>query len=314
MNTIRSLTYVLVLLVATAAAAQPLDIFVPDDFVDPEQTRGRMIFASRLIVGYARGANDQYRPLGQDIGFVHVANSLYWSGFQLDYEHSEVRGENDWGSRRPSPRDNDFRDVVPCEPVNVSPPICLAPTNHIGESDASPVPAPKDLVQLGWSHGIGSRAIFRYQVAYGRQYAIPRFGEGGRGEDHDDTRAVNIEAGIRAGRRMLHGAVSYTELTHRSAVPETKQQTVTVTAFLPLLRIGPAILTPRLQVGDVLDTGPAVDIINPSLDLALYVPRARANVHLVYSPVIHDTGEERATQHQVAMYIDRALLVTIFGR
>src|ERR1044072_7227847 len=84
---------VLALLTALSATAQPPLIVDPDDFIDPRHHEGP-IFISRLVFGAMRSGMDDYRPLRQDAGFLHIANSVYWSRFEAAYKHTEMRGEN----------------------------------------------------------------------------------------------------------------------------------------------------------------------------------------------------------------------------
>jgi hypothetical protein len=316
----RALT--LLFLLFTAAAHAQLPIFSPDDFIDPRATQGRVVFISRLVAGGARGYTDQYRDLGQDVAYVHVANSLYWSGFQAGYEHSEIRGSNDWSQRRPE------RQVPPvviqqCDPTPISPPICANATFPTGTASKPVDVAPRDAVQLSWYHSAGDRLMLRYQASYSRQYALPELPPQGTvtpAEDHDDTRGAQLDAAVRIGSRTFSGTASVTELTRASAIARTKTRAVTLTAFLPLVRVGPAILTPRVQFGRISgeEGTPSIDLITPSLDLALNIPRTRTNVHVVYSPLMEriDSGRQsqRTTHHQLAVYVDRALIVAVFGR
>src|SRR4051794_24080223 len=80
------------LFVAFSAGAQQRPMLEPDDFLNPGH-RDFPIFISRLVIGVMRSAMDDYRPLRQDAGFLLVTNSIYWSRFEIDYKHAEVRGE-----------------------------------------------------------------------------------------------------------------------------------------------------------------------------------------------------------------------------
>ena len=80
------------------------EIFDTDDFVDPRELAGRGLFISRAYIGAAAGYGDQYRPLHQTIGFVHLSTALYWHGLQATYKHTEIRGSDDWSARsQPQP-------------------------------------------------------------------------------------------------------------------------------------------------------------------------------------------------------------------
>ena len=85
--------WVFALFIAASAGAQQRPIFDPDDVVDPRQRAGK-VFISRLVLGGASGFVDDYRPLHQNTGFLHLTNTLYWGNIQFDYKHSEVVGKD----------------------------------------------------------------------------------------------------------------------------------------------------------------------------------------------------------------------------
>jgi hypothetical protein len=292
------LAVLLSLLVVAAANAQQLDIFDPDDFVDPWDLPGP-VFISRLVAGASRGYLDQYRPVGQDVGFVHIANSLYWSGFQFDYKRTQLRGEN------PPPEES-------CRGLSVQASACMSARIELG---AAPVPGSKDLAQLSWYQTIGNRVTIRYRIAQGRQSARPETAAHVPGiEDHDDTRILQVDGRVFVGNRVLSGTVAWTELTRHSTFDQTKQRTLIFGTYLPIVLIGPAQLISRLQLGSVSGVTPVIDIINPSVELALHVERVNMNLHVVYSPVFRDLGNGKSMNHQVAVYADRRLFMFIFGR
>jgi len=302
MRTVSVLLLLWPLLLGVTADAQQLDIFDPDDFIDPVQLNGRTIFFSRLVVGASRGYLDQFRPAGQDVGFVHLANSLYWSGFQIDYKRSEVRGEN-----------------PPVDPEPCGESRSIARTSFCGASHIDEQPAPaagaKNLVQLSWYQTIGRRVTIRYRLAQARQYAVPETAAHVSGlKNHDDTRVIQIDTGVQFRRRTFYGTVGYTELTRHSSLDKTRQQMLTLGAVLPLMGVGPAILTPRLQIGGIAGVGPAIDVVNPSLDLSWTIPHVDANVHVIYSPAFGDLGNGTKWKHQVAIYADRAIVVPLGRR
>lgn len=303
MRVLRSLLALLSLTAGLAAHAQQLDLFDPDDFVDPHEIRGRTVFISRLVVGASRGLLDQNRALGQDIAFVHLANSLYWSGFQLDYKRSETRGENpEPSSETPCFENASFAAARVCTEARI-------------DEGQPPEPGAKNLIQVSWYQTVGERVTLRYRVAYARQDAVPETVAQDAGlKDYDDTRMAQIDAGVRVGGRTLSGYVGYTELTRLSTIDQVQRQTITLGAFLPLYRVARGILTPRVQISGIADTGPAIDVVNPSLDLSWTIPRADVNVHAIYSPVYGDLGDGTKLQHQVAVYADYAILVLPWRR
>ena len=283
------------LVVASAANAQQLDVFDPDDFVDPALLDGRVLFVSRLVTGVSRGYMDQYRSVGDDAGFVHLATSVYWRGFQLDVKRSEVRSEN---PPREDPRGPGFSDRQDA-------------SFGSGGSSGGIGTGAKLVSQLSWYVGAGDRALLRFRALHATQYARPETAANLPGlDDRDETRMGQLDAGIRIGRRTQFVTFSYAELTRHGTLAKTKQRTTTIGALLPLVRVGPAVLSPRLTLGAVADTARAIDIVNPSFDLALHFHRSDVNLHLVYSPVYCDG----AIVNQFVLYADRALLVRSFGR
>src|SRR5947199_5475391 len=88
-----TLIIVVATLLSTAADAQVRAVFDPDDFLDAREHQFP-VFISRLAAGGARDFIDDFRPLHQDVAFLHVPNSFYWSRFELEYKRSEVRAEN----------------------------------------------------------------------------------------------------------------------------------------------------------------------------------------------------------------------------
>jgi hypothetical protein len=300
MRAARSLLLLLSVSAAGALQAQQLDLFDPDDFVEPRLTRGRIVFMSRLVTGVSRGYLDQYRPLGQDLGFLHIANSLYWSGLQIDYKRTEQRGEHGVAE--------EFR-----------PDLGRIASQREGEvgtrSDPRPVPGPKNVTQVSWYQTTGDRLSFRGRLVYATQFAERETAAFVTGlEDRDETRVLQLDAGRRFRTRTQFVTLTWTSLTRRSTLEKTKQRTLMAGALLPVLRLGPGTLTPRIQLGGVMNEGHAIDIVNPSFDLSMRLPRAGVNLHLVYSPVYRDLGTDGDLHHQVVLYADYALLVLPLGR
>src|SRR5688572_33414954 len=82
-----------ILTAVTVSAQRPL--FDPDDFLDPRSTGGRPVFISRLVIGAASNMNgDGFRPLGENVGYVHLATSFSWRSVQFDYKRSQLKAED----------------------------------------------------------------------------------------------------------------------------------------------------------------------------------------------------------------------------
>jgi hypothetical protein len=288
----------LLLLTAAPLGAQQLDVFDPDDFVDPHLTRGRIIVSSRLVAGASRGYADQYRPARQDVGFLHLVTTLYWSGFQFSIKQSELRGEN--GDR-------------PLDPRPAGRGAMLFPEEE--RREAPPQPGSKTLVQVNRYQTFGHRAAIRYRAAWARQDELPESAAPRAGlADHDTTRLLQVDGALFVRGRRLFASVAYTQLTRESTFAGSTQETLVAGTTLPLLRIGPAVLTPRVRVGGVLDTGPLIDLVNPSFDLSWRAPHTGGTtLHVVYSPIYRNGVAGNAVHHQVALYADRALLIAALG-
>jgi hypothetical protein len=297
----------LMLTVVASLGAQTVDIFDPDDYVDPRShgagngSRGDLFFVSRAVIGFARGYADKDRPVNQDIAVANINTSVYWSSFQLTYNHSEVRGENAWSARR--------------QPATG---LQLVPGN------AAP-PGPKDSVQLALYQQIGG-CMLRYQGTWGRQSVAPPrrqqqqqpdpgggnvtptvYLNTGPRDDEDEHYAIDVDTVVRIGGHAFYGAVSYSAATRNSLPQKETQRQLTYTGRLPVLQWRELQLTPALLVGGISGGKNALSLANPTLDLSWHSVATRANVHVVYSPVLRNVDRGWDTRHQVAVYIDRAL-------
>ncbi|HXH37848.1 MAG TPA: hypothetical protein VNN08_04430, partial [Thermoanaerobaculia bacterium] len=89
---IRAAAVILTFLTVVAASAQQ-PLFDPDDFLDLRTTGGQPVLISRLVTGAGTDMTDSFRPLGEHVGYLHLANSFYWQSLQFDYNRSELRAE-----------------------------------------------------------------------------------------------------------------------------------------------------------------------------------------------------------------------------
>src|SRR5258706_11271328 len=91
---IRTAAVLFALLTAVTASAQR-PLFDPDDFLDPRATGGRPVFISRLVIGAASDmSGDGVRPLGEHVGYLHLASSFSWRSVQFDYKRSQMKAED----------------------------------------------------------------------------------------------------------------------------------------------------------------------------------------------------------------------------
>jgi hypothetical protein len=104
----RALTTSLLVLSAAAAFGQELDIFDPNDFIDPRErgaefperglgvTKAGSPFAIvRLNGGYISDYQWSRTPVDADVAFLHVTSSLYHADKQLNLKLTAFRGNDD---------------------------------------------------------------------------------------------------------------------------------------------------------------------------------------------------------------------------
>jgi hypothetical protein len=292
----RRLSLAVLLVAASAAAQRP--VFDPDDFVDPQQ-HDRSVFITRLVAGAARNYVDGDRPLGQDAGFIHLTNTLYWKRWQFDYKHSEVRGDSD-----PPPL---FR-------CGCSPPQYFPTPPPSNATPSPPRPGSRDTVQAGW-YLISRRGALRYRLTFARQ-----------GIDTAIRSAATQQVvERRSGREQsfsldadLHprGTLVYTRTSRRGTPDDRAQQALTYTARAPGWAIGPVLTRAALTAGGVTKRGgTALNVVNPAFEAFFHSHATRVNLHLVWSPLATRDGVEGwRTRHQIAVFADRALWVHVFKR
>src|ERR1043166_1891049 len=184
-------------------------LLAADDFVDPRQ-HDRAVFASRLIVGGVNNYVDDYRPLHQNVRFVHVANSVYWSRFQADYKHSEVR---------PEP------GQPPLQLCSCDPPVYYPTPPRANETPAPPSPEGRDTLQFGWYAGNTTKRRYRLTASNQSINAIARYPNSDtvakRFKGHE--RAYAFEGDTPRIPILGFGTVSFAR-TVRSRTPDNRNQ------------------------------------------------------------------------------------------
>jgi hypothetical protein len=301
---------VLLLFIAITVSAQQRPIFDPDDFLDPRQHSG--VFTSRLVLGAASNFVDDYRPLGQDAGFIHVTNSLYWKRYELDYKHSEVRGAD-----KPL-------DVFRC---GCNPPIYF-PTPPPG--DATPAatrPGSKDTVQLGWYHDVSGgagepRIMLRYRLTLSYQHLETVIRSGTtrqiveRRSGRDQSIGLDADTHFRIRGHDIWGSVVYARTVRSGTIDDRKQQELTYTSRFPAREVGPVLVRALFTVGGVTGRGASgLNVVNPAFEAFWHDHTTQANVHLVWSPQSTRSGAAGwETHNQVAIFVDRALWVGLFRK
>jgi hypothetical protein len=295
-----TLIFAILTLAAISAAAQirPTD---PDDFIDPRESHGS-VFISRLVLGATRSSVDDYHPLHQDTGFLLLANAFYWSNFQFDYKHSEVRGEHA----------NDVK-VCPCKP-----PIYF-PTSF------SPLPERKDTLQFAWYHSkrgapASPQVMLRYRLSVSRQQIdttatyldTDHFAE--RLHGHDQSIGIDADTYFRIGGHDVFGAFVVAHSRRAGTVKDESRNEVAYVSRFPGRKIRKVFLRATLSVGGVTGRGSnGLNVVSPAFEAFFHDWTTKANIHLIWSPLAMRDGKGWTTHHQIAITVDRALFIHLFS-
>ncbi|HYC91890.1 MAG TPA: hypothetical protein VEO54_21945 [Thermoanaerobaculia bacterium] len=285
---------------ATALAQRPL--FDPDDFLDPRETGGRPAFVSRVIIGGASNmSGDGFRPLGKQTGYVHLSNSFYWRSLQFDYKRSETRAVDGEAAQWQRQERTPVRNATP-------------------ES--------KDTLNAAWywpvPTGGGIPVMLRSRVTFTRQSTENELLTAGapmQWSVRERTVALDTDTWFRIGRHDVFGSLAVSE-TKATGAPNglpgnRKERALTYTNRFPSFSYDRAriMIRPTLTVGGISNRGgSAVNLVNPAIEIFRPFIRTGANLHVIYSPQwAVDANDRWQTTHQVAVYVDRALFVKVFG-
>jgi len=300
----------LALFLATFASAQQRPIFDPDDPVDPRQ-HGDALFISRLVLGGGTNLTDDYRPLGHGGGFLLVTNSLYWRQLQFDYKHSKIFNND---------------DKVELTRCGCQPPIDF-PTPP--SPDATPLAPPatsKETLQFGFYYSVPGRAteprvMLRVRLTGSQQpvdtvvrsFATQEVTE--RRSGRERSFGVDADTYFRIGRHNIWGEVFYARTTRSGTAGNRSQNEIAYISRLPAWAAGPLLLRAMLTVGAVSGRGAAgLNVLNPAFEAFWHLQSSRANLHLVWSPQSTRSGAGGwETHQQIALFVDRALYVNLFG-
>lgn len=298
----------------TASAQRPL--FDPDDFLNPRETGGRPVLISRLVIGAASNmSGDGFRPLGENVGYVHLATSFSWRSVQFDYKRSQMKAEDGDAAVWDCQRNADNR--------------CLQQPRIVTQT-RNATPQSKDTVHAAWYWPIGGGrggggipVMLRSRVTYTTQriesVTVEEF-QPQAASGRERTVALDTDTWFRIAGHDVFGSLAYSETKTTTNTAERRgdreERALTYTNRFPSLSFNRAkiLIRPTLTVGGISNRGgPAVNLLNPAIEIFRPFPRTGANLHVIYSPqwVVAD-GERWKTTHQVAVLIDRALFVKVF--
>jgi len=299
---------VLALFIGMSVSAQRPSIVGPDDFVDPRQS-DRTFFISRLVLGAASGAVDDYRPLHQNVGVAELANSLYWGHFQFDYKHNEVFGKG--------------RPVSVCL-CNGRPIYFPTPPSREAIPSAPP-PGRKETLQVGWYHGFGGDAaqppvMLRYRLTASWQPIHTDLNSVATGEvSHlsGRERSIGLDADTYFHLRgyAVWGSLFYATTASTGTPYDRAQSELGYTNRFPGRALGPVLIRAMLTVAGVSGRGAAgLNVVNPAFEAFWHHRRTDINIHLVWSPIAVRSGAEGwQTHNQIALFADYAVLVKAFA-
>jgi hypothetical protein len=298
------------LFAASTAAAQQQPIFDVDDFIDPRERGGRPLFVSRLVLGVTRNYVDGHRPLHDDAAFLHVANSVYFSDFQIDYKRTEGT--------------SDKKELMVCEceegPVYFpTPPLPDA-------TPAAPPPGSKDTLQFAWYRTVegegGPPLKLRYRLSWSRQpvdVGVTSIATGEKAASlsgSEQSFGLEADTRVRFRGRDVFGSLQIARTIQSGTIAHRTQHELTYTARLPGWRVGRVLLRPTLAVGGVSGRGgTALNVVHPQFEAFWHDTTTRANLHLIWAPQTIRSGRGGwDTTHEIAFVVDRALVVNLFKK
>lgn len=316
---IRIAAVLLAFLTAVTASAQE-PFFGPDDFLDPGATDGRPVWVSRLVVGAASNmSGDAYRPLGENVGYVHLANSFYWRNVQFDYKRSEMRAEDGesavWQVDTPPPVDQ-FPDLSPVVPL----PARTFQTQTQQTRNATP--KSKDTLQAAWYWPVARReggpVMLRSRVTFttqGIDTDVIEDEEITRLSGRERTFALDTDTWFSIAGRNVFGSINVSETKTTGTLNDRKERALTYTNRFPSFSYDKAriVIRPTLTVGGISNRGgSAVNLVNPAIEIFRPFARSGANLHVIWSPQWAATANDWKVTHQVAFLIERAVVFKRF--
>jgi hypothetical protein len=255
---------------------------------------------------------DDYRPLGKDAGLIHFTNNFYWNNWQFNYKHSEVRGEN----KAPDP--------VRC---GCNPPLYFPTPPPPDATPAAPQPGSRDTVEVGFYRqqlvGAADPPIaLRTRLRYSREklttdirsFTTGKIVEQRSGRDQ----SIGLDADTHWVIRGYHvwGTLLYAHTSTTGMIVNRTQQEFGYTWRPPGTSFGRVLGRATVTLAGVTNRGgTGLNVVNPAFEAFWHDHVTRANVHLIWSPLTMRDGSKRwQTRNQIALVVDRALVVKLLDR
>lgn len=302
-------------MLAASAFAQQRPLFDPDDLVDPREREGT-VFVTRLVTGAVKGYIDDLRPLGEDAAFLLVTNSLYWKSYQFDFKHSEVKAENI----------DDPLKVQRCDCGPRSEPVFFPTAPSADGVPLPPVPSPKETVQFAFyrstdSGGAGPPVMLRYRLIWTYQpidtvITAAATAAIERRSGNEQSYGLEAETHVRIGGRNVFGSVLLARTIRTGTTDDRAQIELAYVSRFPGFAWKRVLFKPTLTLGGVSGRGASgLNVVSPALEVFWHEHHTRANLRVIYSPQTLRSGAGGwETHHQVAVLVDRALFIKVFGR
>ncbi|MEA2572686.1 MAG: hypothetical protein QOI24_4687 [Acidobacteriota bacterium] len=297
----RIIIFILGALVVAASASAQFPAFDVDDFVAPGDG---VMFVSRVGTGYVANLIDGYRPAEQNALFVHLANSLYWSNFQLDYKRSEVRGSEESGRAH----------VQSCR---CTPPIYFPTPPPRDATPAAPLPGSRDTLQFSF-YRRQSGIVLRTRATYERQAIDTTVTSITNGDVvaklSGDEQTFGLDADLSFGHHLF-GSLIVARTIRDGTTDDDAQTTIAYVARIPVVSLRRILLRPTITVAAVSGRGHAgLNVINPAIEAYWHDVNTGVNVHLIWSPqTTRDGVQSWRTKHQLAFFVDSAIFARLFG-
>ena len=191
----------------------------------------------------------------------------------------------------------------------------------------APPQSSKDTLQFGFYYSVPGRAteprvMLRVRLTGSRQsmdsvvrsFATQEVVE--RRSGREQSFGINADTYFRAGRHNVWGEVFFARTMQSGTAADRSQSEFAYMSRFPAVIAGPLILRAMLTVGAVTNRGAAgVNVVNPAFEAFWHLQASGANLHLVWSPQSTRSGNGGwETHQQLALFVDRALYVHLFGR
>jgi hypothetical protein len=122
---------------------------------------------------------------------------------------------------------------------------------------------------------------------------------------------VHADTHLRLRGRDAFGELHFGRTKRSGTIRDRSQNELAYTSRFPAIPVRRVLFRPTLTVGGVSGRGATgLNVVNPAVEAFWHDTTTRMNFHLVYSPQATRSGAEGwRTTHQIAFFIDRALLM-----